>query len=134
MPKVEFQKPEGFYENVEAFLYAVDITEPFILAIFASHLFFFLLIILFRKNSRIIMFIFVFLLGLCYILETINTYLNQNWQSLVKQNYFDKSGLFVCIMIGIPCLVNSCLIVVISICSTISSLTEFVKLKKQKKE
>lgn len=134
MRKVEIQNPQGLLENIEAFVSAVDIYEPIIVSIIALHIVVFILVLILRKNSRTLLVLFVILLGICYSLEALNRYLGENWKDLTKQNYFDRSGLFVCVLIGFPCLINCFIIVGISLCGTVGQLKKFARLKRDKQE
>ena len=135
MHKLEFPKPEGLWENIEAFFTAVDIHETFNRIIILFHTICFLLVIATRKSHNLQLLLFFFLLAVCYFLESLNTYLSENWKKYTSQNYFDQSGLFVCIMIGFPALCNCLLIMLYSIRNTFTSLTHLavLKLKPKKK-
>ena len=135
MLKLEFPKPEGLWENIEAFFTAVDIHESFNRIIILFHATCFVLAIATRNAHNLQLLLFLLLLALCYFLETLNSYLSENWKSFTSQNYFDKSGLFVCIMIGLPALCNCLLIMLYSIRNTFTSLTHLavLKLKPKKK-
>lgn len=78
MPKLEYQKPEGFLENFEAFFTAVDIKEKFNLWIVAFHVFVFFLALFTKNRKNFQLFLFFGLLGLCYFLEKINSFFRNN--------------------------------------------------------
>jgi hypothetical protein len=134
MHKLEFPKPEGLWENIEAFFTAVDIHENFNRALIAFHLACFGLVIATKKRHNLQLVVFCLLLGICYFLENLNEYLAGNWKKYTSQNYFDKSGLFVCIMIGLPALCNCLLVMVFSMSNTFQSLTQLAALKLRSKK
>ena len=96
------------------------------------NLFIMFLIIFTRSHQRIQLGLFLFLLAICYLLEWINSYLGQNWKTFTTQNYFDKSGFFVCVMIGVPALCNCVLIMINSFRNTFSLLVQVAKSKIKK--
>lgn len=129
MIKLEYPKPEGLWENIEAFFTAVDVHENFIRALIGFHIFVFVLVRVTRNWHNLQVVIFVGLLGICYYLENINSYLERNWKSFASQNYFDKSGLFLCVMVGLPVLGNCLMIMVYSMCNTFSLVKQLAQLK-----
>lgn len=135
MPMLQIAQPEGIKENLEAFFTAVDITESFNLSLIFFNTSILFLIIFSRNHHKTQLSIFALLLCLCFFLETINRYLSNNWTQFASQNYFDKSGFFVCVMIGFPSLCNCVLIMLNSTRSTFSLLVTLAKEKaKAKKE
>lgn len=110
--QLEFAAPESFREHLEAFLSAVDFSEPFILFTLAFHVLVFLLVIRTREYIKVQYFIFMGCLGICIYLEKLNVYFNENWRNYASQNYFDESGAFMSIFYGIPILGNCVLIIV----------------------
>ena len=134
MAKLQFPKPEGLVENIEAFFTAVDITEKINLLLIGFNISMMLLILFTRKYHRLQLGVFIFLLILCYFLETINRYLGQNWKKIASQNYFDNSGFFMCVMVGFPSLCNCLLVMINSFRNTFSLLVSLAKEKKSKKD
>jgi transmembrane protein 18 len=133
MPKLEFPEPKGLKENIEAFFTAVDIKEGFVVGLILFHVVSFLVIIKTRKRSNVQLGIFFSLLALCYFLENLNKELGENWKKITKQNYFDKSGFFICVMIGFPALCNCVIILIFSMTNSFRMMTDLVKAKAKQK-
>jgi len=129
MIKLEMPKPDGLLENIEAFFTAVDVSEGFIRLLIGFHVLVFVLIILTRQRYNLQLGIFVALLVICYFLENLNLYLAENWKRFTSQNYFDKSGLFLCVMVGFPALCNCLLIMFYSMCGTFRTVKQLAQMK-----
>jgi hypothetical protein len=129
MIKLEMPKPDGLLENIEAFFTAVDVHEGFVRSLIGFHVLVFILIIFTRHRYNVHLGIFAFLLVICYYLEKFNLYLAENWKSYTNQNYFDKSGLFLCVMVGFPALCNCLLIMFYSMCGTFQNVKQLAQLK-----
>ncbi|OMJ73351.1 hypothetical protein SteCoe_27978 [Stentor coeruleus] len=134
MPKLAFPEPEGLKENLEAFFTAVKITEPLCLGIISFNVIVFLLIVFTRTWHKLQIVIFVSLLTMCYFLESFNKYLEKNWKIYATQNYFDSSGLFICIMIGFPALFNCVVIMINSFRNTWSLVSNLAKERLKEKQ
>lgn len=134
MPKLVIPEPEGLRENFEAFFTAVNITETLCLAIIGFNVITFLLIIFTRTWHKLQIIIFISLLAMCYFLETINLYLGKNWKIYATQNYFDSSGLFICIMVGFPALINCVVIMINSFRNTWSLVSGLAKERLKEKQ
>jgi transmembrane protein 18 len=134
MQNLKFAKPEGILENLEAFFTAVNIKETFNTSLVIFHILTFVLILATKNYHKVQLGIFIFLLLLCYFLETINTYLGKHWRDFTSQNYFDKSGFFICVMVGFPALCNCVLVMVNSFRNTFSMLVLVIKKKSKEKK
>mmetsp|Transcript_5770 Transcript_5770/g.10974 ORF Transcript_5770/g.10974 Transcript_5770/m.10974 type:complete len:166 (-) Transcript_5770:242-739(-) len=92
----------GFTDSVQAFVHAVDWKEPWIIGLFASHICMLVFILLTRKLSDIHTFLFIILLVMVYMAETVNQVLGDNWELFSNQNYFDKNGFFISVVYSSP--------------------------------
>jgi len=72
-----------------------------------------LLIVVFTRNRTTFQGILFLVLGaVIYCAKYLNVYLENNWEAFSRQPYFDKSGLFISIMLSGPLLVINMVIVV----------------------
>lgn len=97
--------PQNFKEHVEAFVAAINWREPFILSIIAFHLVSLVLAVVVCKrrstNGRFAM--FLVLGALIYSCEFINNYGAIHWEELgISQDYFDRNGVFLAVMVCSP--------------------------------
>ena len=103
--------PQTFWEQWDAFAHAINWMEPFILSLLLFHV-----VVLgctiwvsrpnFSLTPRIVL--MVCIAGLVRFAETMNHWLNKNWQSLnITQNYFDSRGYFISIFLCAPLLFDS---------------------------
>lgn len=100
--RLEMPRPKGLWEHIEAFWTAVDFTEPAIAAILVGHAVLLLLAIRARESSWGHTLLFAYLISSCFLLSSLNDYLRTHWASFFSQNYFDESGLFLCLLVGFP--------------------------------
>jgi len=102
-------KPEGLVENLQAFTSAIHWTEPFILGIIAFHIIMFVITCLIaRQNVGLAprLSVMVFIAIVVRTAEYWNHFLSGHWESIASQNYFDKNGVFVAIVICVPLLLD----------------------------
>lgn len=134
--RLEPPAPVSFTEHISAFTAAVDFSEPAILLLFASHLILLLVALRVREGGLSQILLFAYLIAACFALGRVNEWLRGNWQWVVGQNYFDESGLFLSVLIGLPYL-SICFLLVV-LCKQIFSLkrnfTEIVALAKRKEK
>lgn len=98
--------PDGFIENCQAFYAAVDWTESWIHGLLAFHAILLVLILTTRKAFELQCFFFMLICGLVFFAENINSYASAHWKDFAKQDYFDKRGVFMSVMLCGPLLIN----------------------------
>lgn len=94
MMKESAKAPATALEHWQAFSAAVDWTENWIRALLSFHVILLSVVILTRNSPDAQTFLFLFVCGLIFISEYLNTYCAANWQQFSKQDYFDKNGVF----------------------------------------
>ncbi|KAK6091817.1 Transmembrane protein 18 [Batrachochytrium dendrobatidis] len=93
-------------QDLKQFIHAVDWDESFIMGLAAFHLTVFIWILI-SRSRQITLILTVMILGVMALLsESINALANSHYLLFSKQNYFDKSGIFVVTMFALPILVN----------------------------
>ncbi|KAI8894028.1 transmembrane protein 18 [Globomyces pollinis-pini] len=92
-----------FMTNAYEFTASVNWTEPFLLSLYTFHLSIFLLITLF-PNLRVHLLIILASIG--FQLESINKYLNFHHHQFTTINYFDRNGVFLTSVLGLPIIFN----------------------------
>lgn len=108
--------PDSFMEHFHAFRYAITWSEPFVLGIVTFQVFMFLFTLyVSRKNQRLTprVILMLLILGIVRMAERLNDMGAKKWQSFSTQNYFDRRGIFVSIMICAPLLLDSLLMMVL---------------------
>ena len=111
-PKHTQAKPEGLVENINAFRSAINWTEPFILGVVAFQIIMFITTLLVsRQNVGLVprLSVMIFIAVLVRTAERWNAIAAQHWETIATQNYFDKNGVFVAIVVCSPLLLD-CLI------------------------
>lgn len=98
--------PEGFIENCQAFGAAVDWTETWIQCLMGFHVILLVLILITREMFELQCFFFMLICGLVFFAERLNSYASAHWEEFSKQDYFDKRGVFLSVMLCAPLLVN----------------------------
>ena len=124
--RLEMPKPLGLWDNIEAFWSAVDFTEPAIVGIVVGHVALVLLAVKARECSWGHTLLFLYLISSCFLLTSLNDYLRTHWSSFFSQNYFDESGLFLCLLVGFPYLLI-CFFLLVD-CRQVCSLVRNLKL------
>lgn len=131
-------KPEGLMENLEAFRSAVNWTEPFVLGVVVFQIFMFIATILIsRKGVSLVprLSVMVFIALVVRTAEHWNKLASQYWEKIATQNYFDKNGVFVAVVVCTPLLID-CLIMLMLFVREAAQLLITVKsneLKRKKK-
>merc|ERR1711862_533676 len=120
--------PQTLKEQIQAFQSAITWSEPFILCLLAFDLFIILLSIIAiqKRYGRIVIICIIY--GIIYSSQYLNTYGAIHWESFATQNYFDKNGIFLSIMLCAPLLFIS-LCTLISLVREASQLVVKVKVK-----
>jgi len=128
IPKLNFDNENiSFLEHLQLFLNAIDWNESWILALLGFHVFTFFLIIMMRKRSQFLSFLFAFLLFMAYMSETLNSWCQTNWQKFASMNYFDHTGTFISFLYSFPILVNA---IIVLICFLVIMSDLLVKVKR----
>lgn len=96
--------PQSIYEQWQSFSHAVNWQQSWIRAILGFHIAAFVCVLATRKNVTIQTVSFFLLLFIVGSLEYVNEYCSKHWQSFADQNYFDKHGVFVGVMVATPTL------------------------------
>lgn len=93
-------------EQIQAFKAAITWSEPFIQCLLAFHVAIIVTaIILTKRGGTYTRMGFMILLGIIVRLaERMNVMGNSRWEEFATQNYFDKSGIFMGIMLCAPLL------------------------------
>eukprot|EP01100_Stratorugosa_tubuloviscum_P003029 TRINITY_DN1714_c0_g2_i1.p1 TRINITY_DN1714_c0_g2~~TRINITY_DN1714_c0_g2_i1.p1 ORF type:complete len:205 (+),score=62.75 TRINITY_DN1714_c0_g2_i1:47-616(+) len=130
--------PSNIYESIEAFYYAINWTEPFIISLLCFHFFNLLLVLITRKNIKIQIVYWIILLIFGRLTEQFNNYGRSNWQNFTTQNYFDKNGIFMLIFWAAPILLI-CLGITVNFLVhcyylLIATTKQKIELKKKKKK
>ncbi|KAK3284191.1 hypothetical protein CYMTET_8148 [Cymbomonas tetramitiformis] len=102
-------------QSFQAFLHAVDWTEPWLMALMCGHVFLFVFIIATRNHSNCQTFLFFLLLSLIYLSEPLNSFLSTHWQYFSSQAYFDRNGLFISAVFSGPLIIQLFIILVNSL-------------------
>ena len=123
-------------ENIQAFSAAITWDEPFIKCILGFHV----LVILTtyatikRGDMYIQLGLMIFLGVIVRFAEKMNQIGNSRWRDFATQNYFDKNGIFMGIMICAP-LLMVCFVMLASLIREANSLlVDLSKMKMQAKE
>ena len=121
MPELIPSQPETFTEHIEAFVTAINFSEPLLLAILTTDVLLFISSVCVRSQTKRSVLLFGQLFY-CLALGPINDYCRQSWQRIATQNYFDPHGLFLSILVGLPVLLNCFIILMKSLTETIRLL------------
>jgi hypothetical protein len=123
-------------ESIQAFSAAITWGEPFIQCLLAFHI----IVILttyatINKGDMYLQLgLMLFLGAIVRCAEKLNQMGNSRWRDFATQNYFDKNGIFMGIMICAP-LLMVCFVMLVSLIREAKSLlVDVTKLKKQAKE
>lgn len=127
----------SLYELCEAFIYAVNWNETWILALLAFYVVLFVAAVLTRKHWQAQFFFLCLSCGLVLSAESLNDWAGHNWRRFATQNYFDSTGLFASIMFATPLLMTALFVLLYGLYETGSLLIqvkrkEFAKAKKDK--
>jgi hypothetical protein len=123
-------------ESIQAFSAAITWGEPFIQCLLAFHI----IVILttyatINKGDMYLQLgLMLFLGAIVRCAEKLNQMGNSRWRDFATQNYFDKNGIFMGIMICAP-LLMVCFVMLVSLIREAKGLlVDVTKLKKQAKE
>jgi hypothetical protein len=92
----------SFYDA--EFQSAVNWEERWIQGLLASHVLLLILVLLLRKDVNAQTIIFFTICVMVLLAERINSYCAMSWRSFASQNYFDRHGAFITVMMSGPLL------------------------------
>jgi hypothetical protein len=94
--------------------FQTDWSEWWLVSVQTFHVLMFCLVIVsHRANWHLLSAVtFLFLLTLMYFAQTINTLAAQNYDQFTKEQYFDSDGLFITLILLLPCALNCILFIV----------------------
>eukprot|EP01023_Acetabularia_acetabulum_P057581 TRINITY_DN6717_c0_g4_i1.p1 TRINITY_DN6717_c0_g4~~TRINITY_DN6717_c0_g4_i1.p1 ORF type:complete len:181 (+),score=11.55 TRINITY_DN6717_c0_g4_i1:39-545(+) len=122
------EQQQSFRDATLGFFYAIDWTEPWIIAILVTHALLLILVLIFRKNIQIQSVLFCFMMLIVFGAQKLNELGQKNWEQFSKQDYFDDHGFFISMVVSMPMIVVM-LLVVINYLISVSKL--LVKMKRQ---
>lgn len=122
-------------EHFGAFRTAITWSEPFIISLIAFQVIAFATCLYMSRRGRgmvprLVTMVIVAILVRCA--ELLNGYGARNWESLCTQNYFDKGGIFVGIMLCGPLLLDCFIMLTLLIREASSLLIEVKKMELKK--
>ncbi|KAL3784608.1 hypothetical protein HJC23_007064 [Cyclotella cryptica] len=127
--------PQTAMENIQAFSAAITWGEPFIRYLLAFHMVVIVTAyVLMRKDIYLRMGFMIFLGLIIRMAEQLNQLGNRRWRDFATQNYFDKNGIFMGIMICAPLLIICFIMLVSLIREAKNLLVDVKKMKIQAKE
>lgn len=103
--KKSYVVPETSWEQLQAFVAAVNWNEKLIVGLICMHIMLLLIFIFFRRNMDIQVVLFLFISVSVYFSENINRFGAAHWREFATQNYFDYSGVFMSIFFAAPMLI-----------------------------
>ncbi|GJP83658.1 hypothetical protein CLOP_g13787 [Closterium sp. NIES-67] len=112
-------------DQIQAFIHAVDWTEPWIIGLLSFHAVLLLMVLLTRRWQNFQFVVFAFCAILVYLAEHINAYAAHHWKAFSRQNYFDQYGLFVSVLFFGPILVIGIVILVQLMVSTVELMVKW---------
>ena len=100
------QGPQSLWEQFQAFKAAITWGEPFILSLLCFHITILFANIFIMKSGNLVgRFILIGVLALVIrSAEIFNQYGSSHWESFATQDYFDKNGVFISLMLSTPLL------------------------------
>lgn len=105
---------QSFTEDVQAFAHAVDWDKDrWIFGIFAIEALIYLFVLCSRKHTGRLCVIFMLNAFILVWAEKINSAAAEHWEKFSTQQYFDKSGVFASVIVGVPLIICQFLIVVL---------------------
>jgi transmembrane protein 18 len=128
---MDHQAPQtSIWQQLDAFRHAITWSETFILSIICFQILVFGVSCYACRSSTSMGFRITLMSLIAVVVRTterLNDYGSQHWKSWgISQNYFDQGGIFVCIMISAPLLVD-CLIMLLAFLREASQLLVVVK-------
>lgn len=94
------------------FFHAIDWTETWLRALLASHAVLLSIVLIYRKSERVQGVLFCACTTVVLAAERLNALGNARWESFASQNYFDKRGRFISVVLSTPLLVVTIVILI----------------------
>jgi len=122
------QGPQSPMEHIQAFSSAITWEEPFIMLLLLFHLIALVTAIVLTRRGELYsrMGLMVFLGAIVRLAEWINSIGASRWRDFATQNYFDKNGIFIGLMLCAP-LLFVCFGILLSMVSEASGLLVGIK-------
>ena len=95
-------RPWTFSETAKGFVHAVDWTEPLLLGIAGWHLLMLGLAVATRHHTWTHAALFTCLCGQVLAAEQLNLLGARHWKDFASQDYFDKQGVFISVVMSLP--------------------------------
>ena len=100
-------------DTIIGFFHAVNWSETWILGLLLFHALFFIIACFWtRGNQSVAITLFAIGFPLVALSKYINEYASLHWKSFSTQNYFDRHGVFISIMLSGPILFNIFIVLV----------------------
>ena len=123
----------SFVDDVMGFYHAIDWSERWLLALLFFHLCVWLVVVGTRRHNTVQMVLLVALLAVVRSAEWINGVAGRHWELCASQQYFDKHGVFVSVMLSVNLLLAAFFILGNALRASVAMLIE-VKKKEFKHE
>lgn len=123
----------SFVDDVLGFYHAIDWSERWLLALLLFHLCVWLVVVGTRRHNTVQMVLLVALLAVVRAAEWINGVAGRHWELFASQQYFDKHGVFVSVMLSVNLLLAAFFILGNALRASVAMLIE-VKKKEFKHE
>ncbi|KAF8060550.1 TMEM18 [Scenedesmus sp. PABB004] len=104
---------QDFWDELQAFAHAVDWRERWIQGLVAAHVAVLVSVLLARRNMTWLTAVFLALGSVVYFGERINALAGRHWPAFAGQDYFDRRGVFYCVMVSGPAVVNLLIVLVL---------------------
>lgn len=82
----------------------IDWTEPLIVGLISLHVVLFTVVFLTRHQFYLQLALFLAIMMLLFVTESLNSWARTNWKLLATQQYFDQRGIFIGIFYAAPLL------------------------------
>ncbi|PNW87543.1 hypothetical protein CHLRE_02g142150v5 [Chlamydomonas reinhardtii] len=120
----DFQEAEPFLHVVQGFIHAIDWRERWIIGILVFHAVMLLAALTTRKSSLIQGTIFLIAAATVWGSERLNALGAEHWQSFAGQNYFDRTGVFMSVLVSGPLLLAMFIVLINYLISCSAMLVE----------
>jgi len=109
----QYAYTQGFWEDVQAFLHAVDWrNDRWLFGLFAVEAMILSFVVFSRRHWERMSFIFLVNSGILFFAERLNTLAATHWKSFSTQMYFDSAGAFAGVVLGMPLVLIQFLLVI----------------------
>ena len=128
--------PQTPMEHIQAFKAAITWSEPFIITVIGFQIIMFLICLWVSRPGRGLgprLGVMITIALVVRAAEWINGWSAEHWQSFATQNYFDRRGIFIGIMLCFPLLVD-CFVMLLFFLREASQLLVQVKTQELKKK